>query len=136
MAGKRTSAIRRKSGIKQRITARQKSARRKNIAIARKARSRKYTGGGQFKSSDVKNMIGRRRNTLSNRKNIGAPRLKSLIAYDTAKRRRRIKEYYSSGEGYSKKKALRKRADAYAMRKAGNWVGAFPFKRTRTVRRK
>jgi hypothetical protein len=40
MARKRTSAARRGAGIKQRITAKQKSARRKNIAIARQYRKR------------------------------------------------------------------------------------------------
>ena len=47
MAGKRTSAARRGAGNKQRITAKQKSARRKNIAIARKYIKR-GTGKGKL----------------------------------------------------------------------------------------
>jgi len=49
--GKRSSAARKKAGAKARITAKQKSARVKNIAIARKAKPAAKGGGAKKTAS-------------------------------------------------------------------------------------
>jgi len=137
-AGKRSSAAKRTAGIKgKRITAKQRVARVKNIAIARshkkrtggkllphskKVAARPSGGKGISMKEAVKRQVGRRKNTASNQK-LARKELNKAISYDKVKSRRRIKDYYSSGEGYSKKKRLRKRAEMFLMKKMGVWIG-------------
>jgi hypothetical protein len=59
MATRRSSAIRKKAGVKKRITAKQKAARVKNIAIARSHRKRSSRAGVAKTKVDSKGRVNR-----------------------------------------------------------------------------
>jgi len=133
--GKRTKAAHKGAGVKAKITTKQRNARKKNIAIARRAKPagkgkllpkskevaarNKMKGGGTVKISmkeAVTRQLGRRKNTAANRK-IAKAELNKAIAGDKAKRTRRAKERAATPEAYSKRKRLRKQAEMVLMKK-------------------
>jgi hypothetical protein len=99
------------------ITTKQRAARKRNIEIARRAK--KGTAKGHmgrrgskgFSAKAISRQIGKRGIT----RKAAVAELTKVVSADKAKRRRRIKDFYASDEGYAKKKRLRKKADAYAM---------------------
>lgn len=86
-----------KRGRKAAITPAQKSARRKNIAVARASRKRTH-------------------------KPLSPKEKKSLLAYDMKKRRRRNAEKRQSSEYYSKRKRAHKKSDMIKMAMSGNTI--------------
>ena len=77
------------------ITSRQKSARRKNIAVARASKKRTH-------------------------KPLSTKEKKSLLAYDMKKRKRRNAEKRATPEYYSKRKRAHKKSDMIKMARSGN----------------
>jgi len=109
-----TAIAKNAKGVKVRITAKQLAARKRNIAIARKAKKR--AGAGGFSKSAISRMT---KGGKGMSKKEAVSMLTSAIKAGAAKRTRRAKQRAASGEAYSKRKRLRKKAEMFMLKKMG-----------------